>query len=293
MRDMIEWLLSVETRARDFYRHMAEVFAADPEFADFLQNLAGEEAEHIEFLGEFGGAMAAAILTRAPVIVDPTTRHGITVPFDQGMSLLEAGNLSPDKLLEIIADLEFSEWNELFLYVVKAIKEQGSRGEKYAAVIDRHRGEIEEFLITHNAAPALLERIRRMPPVWEKRILVVEDDAPLAFLLKNLLQKEAEIVLAEDGEKGLECLRQGYFDGVVCDVEMPVRDGIELFRAASVADPTLGERWVFFSGTRNTDQVNYIKSNHLRFLRKPCSISEIRRTIAEIVKTGAVQPPSP
>ena len=290
MRDMIEWLLSVETRARDFYRRMAEVFAGDPEFAHFLQNLAEEEAEHLELLGEFSGAMASALLPRAPVIVDPSTRHGITGPFDRGMSLLEAGKLSPDRLLEIIADLEFSEWNELFLYVVKAIKEQGCRGEKYAAVIDRHRSEIEEFLIAHSADPNLLESIRRMPPVWKKRILVVEDDAPLAFLLKNLLQKEVEVVLAEDGEKGLECLRQGYFDGVVSDVEMPVRDGIELFRTASVADPTLGERWLFFSGTRNTDQVDYIKSNHLRFLRKPCPISEIRRAIAEIVKTGAVRP---
>ena len=57
------------------------------------------------------------------------------------------------------------------------------------------------------------------------RVLLVEDDKNLCFILKSSLEEMIggyEIETAADGKAGLEKLAQGEFDVIVSDVEMPV-----------------------------------------------------------------------
>jgi CheY-like chemotaxis protein len=65
-----------------------------------------------------------------------------------------------------------------------------------------------------------------------KTVLVVEDDAAIAELMRGILEDEGYHVLAaSDGLAALEQLRRQRCDLVIADLMMPVMDGRDLRRA--------------------------------------------------------------
>ena len=65
----------------------------------------------------------------------------------------------------------------------------------------------------------------------KKKLLLVEDDPTLGYLLSEYLQmNEFEVVWAKTGVLGLETLDQHLFDLAILDVSLPDMDG---FRVAS------------------------------------------------------------
>lgn len=65
------------------------------------------------------------------------------------------------------------------------------------------------------------------------RILVVEDNADLAFGLQTALEIDGyEVEVAEDGHRGLERLRQSEPDLLILDLMLPGMDGYGVLRAA-------------------------------------------------------------
>jgi DNA-binding response OmpR family regulator len=62
-----------------------------------------------------------------------------------------------------------------------------------------------------------------------KRILLVEDDPGLGFVIKdNLAMKGYEVTLCADGEEGQKTFQQHVFDLCIFDVMMPKKDGFSL-----------------------------------------------------------------
>ncbi|CAN7577959.1 response regulator transcription factor [Pseudorhodoferax sp. LjRoot39] len=66
-----------------------------------------------------------------------------------------------------------------------------------------------------------------------KRVLIVEDDAHIAELLRMHLADEGYAVThAADGHAGLKALQTGAWDALVLDLMLPGVDGLEICRAA-------------------------------------------------------------
>jgi len=64
-----------------------------------------------------------------------------------------------------------------------------------------------------------------------KKILVVEDDPDARELLRSILTLAGlNVVLARDGEEGLERAREVSPDLVITDISMPRLDGLGLIR---------------------------------------------------------------
>lgn len=59
-------------------------------------------------------------------------------------------------------------------------------------------------------------------------ILVVEDNADLRTFLDTILRKDYNVLLAENGKRGLEMARKFVPDFILTDVTMPVMDGITM-----------------------------------------------------------------
>ena len=65
----------------------------------------------------------------------------------------------------------------------------------------------------------------------QHKILLVEDDVSLGFLLMEYLESEGfEVKLARDGQTGWQFYQKGSFDLCILDVMMPRIDGFELAR---------------------------------------------------------------
>ena len=72
------------------------------------------------------------------------------------------------------------------------------------------------------------------------RVLVVEDDPSVRGLLQTILEDEAlEVILAADGEEGLELARTVEPDVVLLDVMMPGLGGPDVIRRLRRPDGSL------------------------------------------------------
>lgn len=64
-----------------------------------------------------------------------------------------------------------------------------------------------------------------------KRILIVEDERPLAHALDLKLKHEGfETTVANNGKEGLDLIESGDFDIVLLDMMMPVMDGFQVLQ---------------------------------------------------------------
>lgn len=72
------------------------------------------------------------------------------------------------------------------------------------------------------------------------RVLVVDDDTVIRELLATILEEETdfEVLKAAHGREALDRLSETRVDAIVCDVNMPVMNGVELVRAVR-ANPRL------------------------------------------------------
>ena len=115
----------------------------------------------------------------------------------------------------------------------------------------------------------------------ESRILLVEDDKSMGFLLTTLLEEEGySVEYCSDGETGLNRYKPNAFDLCILDVMMPKMDGFEL-----ISKLKANERYrdipviVFSANTTPQFQEQAIASGAAYFLKKPSPTDLILSTI--------------
>lgn len=70
-------------------------------------------------------------------------------------------------------------------------------------------------------------------PEQVRRILIVEDEATLAFFLAHSLMSEAEdyeVLTARDGEMAVAKMEEKPFDVIISDIVLPRMDGLSVLR---------------------------------------------------------------
>ena len=71
------------------------------------------------------------------------------------------------------------------------------------------------------------------------RVLVIDDEPDVRWVLRLSLERAGhEVIMAEDGLRGVAMAQRQHPDVIVLDLMMPVMDGRE-FRAAQVTDPSI------------------------------------------------------
>ncbi len=62
-----------------------------------------------------------------------------------------------------------------------------------------------------------------------KKVLVIEDDEPLCWLLEKILGNKYEVIIMNDGMEALSWLSSGNTpDLIISDIRMPSLDGLQL-----------------------------------------------------------------
>lgn len=62
-------------------------------------------------------------------------------------------------------------------------------------------------------------------PSARRQVLVADDDDVSRAVLRTILEQEYDVDEAEDGEQALALLRRGRYSVMLCDIQMPLRDG--------------------------------------------------------------------
>lgn len=132
-----------------------------------------------------------------------------------------------------------------------------------------------------------------------KRILLVEDDPSLGFVIKDgLAMKGFEVVLCADGEKGQEAFDLESFDVCILDVMLPKRDGFALAQGIRRKNSEIPILFITAKSMLE-DKIAGFTAGGDDYLVKPFSMEELflridvflRRTsngeAADILKVGA------
>jgi len=108
-----------------------------------------------------------------------------------------------------------------------------------------------------------------------KKILVIDDETNMRHMLQALLGKQGyEVDGAVDGADGLHCLAQTPYDFILCDLKMPVMDGMTFLEQAQANN--CSATIIMMSAYGTIDQaIETVKKGAYDYISKPFKLEEI------------------
>ncbi len=125
------------------------------------------------------------------------------------------------------------------------------------------------------------------------KVLLIEDEASIRSVLKDILKDQKELGLqveeAKDGVEGLAKLESEHFDLALCDIKMPKMDGMEVLQKAK--EKGIATTFVMISAHGTTElAVDATKMGAYDFLQKPPDLNRLLITVRNALdKTNLVK----
>ncbi len=114
------------------------------------------------------------------------------------------------------------------------------------------------------------------------RVLIVDDDPSIRFLLRTVFELEGWAVdEAPDGEAGLAAAAELQPDGIVLDVMMPGKDGFEVLAELRAGETGRSVAVVMLTAkTASTDLLRGTRLGADQYLTKPCDPDDVVNRLA-------------
>lgn len=114
------------------------------------------------------------------------------------------------------------------------------------------------------------------------KVLIIEDEASIRAVLKDILKDQKELKLevdeAKDGVEGLSRLEQDHYEVVFCDIKMPKMDGLEVLQQAK--SKGIPSTFIMISAHGTTEiAVDATKLGAYDFLQKPPDLNRLLITL--------------
>jgi len=123
------------------------------------------------------------------------------------------------------------------------------------------------------------------------RLLVVEDDGPIAMALEDDLSAEGyAVTVVRDGETAVARGREGQFDVILLDVSLPGKDGFDVcrdLRRAGIRTPVI----MLTARTQEAEKVLGFEVGADDYVTKPYSARELRARIKAVLRRAGENPP--
>ena len=121
-------------------------------------------------------------------------------------------------------------------------------------------------------------------------ILIIEDEKSIRNVLQNILSDEDKsynVVVAENGIKGLEIVKKSHLDLVLCDIKMPGMDGVEVLEEIVKFYPGLPVLMISGHGDIDT-AVETIKKGAYDYISKPPDLNRLLNSVRNALDKGTL-----
>ena len=117
------------------------------------------------------------------------------------------------------------------------------------------------------------------------KVLVIDDELSIRSLLSAVLgQKGYDVVLAENGRKGLESFHQERPDVIVLDLKMPEMDGMAVLQQIRGVD--LNQPVIIFTGAGTPESERQLHAlGATEFVEKAGSLDRLEEALKRALKT--------
>lgn len=122
-------------------------------------------------------------------------------------------------------------------------------------------------------------------PVAPKRILVVDDEAPLAGLISEILMSDGyQVDTAVNGLAALARIERNNYDLILSDLRMPELDGPGLYRELERRRPDLLKRIAFVTGSaQSAGMEQFLERTGASILYKPFRMQDLQKLTSELL----------
>ena len=286
MKEIIQLLSKIEQHACEIYQKASVKLSYNEKFSNFLSQLAEDEALHYHILDNAPiHFLEIESSTISEIIIDDTTTKMMEAPLLTLSDRIENNIVSEQDVVDCIVNVELSELNNIFLYIVNKFKHESREFQNVVATIQAHQDKIVNFLTSLPSEFKLSKEFYELPVIWENNILIVDDDKDLRDLIKSVLLKIGRIETAENGDKALEKVKEKYYNLIISDIDMPVMNGFEFFEIAKRTDPQLSQRLIFCSGNISDEKRRYFMKYNITHFQKPFDIFEFIEVIQKKIST--------
>ncbi len=167
-------------------------------------------------------------------------------------------------------------------------------------IVDSRSGKGATFRVRlpadESSVPARVSTPAPVPPRGypRRRLLAVDDEALLLKAYRRMLGDTHELTTALGGHEALRILeRDGGFDVVLCDLQMPEMSGMELHAAVRERFPTLGDRFIFVTGGAfSSDARKFLEDSVASVIQKPFRLEDMLALIDRTTRGASTAPPS-
>lgn len=110
------------------------------------------------------------------------------------------------------------------------------------------------------------------------KMLVVDDDEAIRFMVTKVLQREDfDVTVARDGQEAIEALQAAHFDGILLDLMMPRVDGFGVMQFLRERMPRLLPKVVIM--TAFTSAARERLEPNCELIAKPFDLGELVTTV--------------
>lgn len=122
------------------------------------------------------------------------------------------------------------------------------------------------------------------------RILLVEDDHPLARTMLDMLREDQNTVdWLDDGQQAAHAIASEHFDLVILDLTLPRLDGLEVLRRTR-QQGNLTPVIILTARSDLAEKLQGLDAGADDYLTKPFAMSELKARIRAVTRRGAAQP---
>ena len=127
----------------------------------------------------------------------------------------------------------------------------------------------------------------------KKKVLIVDDEADIREFLQSVLEEEGyELLTACDGEEGLRVAREKNPEVVILDVQMPKKDGFQVFHELRNGAATRGIRVIMLTGVAERTGFKFdgqamgefLGSEPDAYIDKPVAPEKIQETVRKLTE---------
>jgi len=119
-----------------------------------------------------------------------------------------------------------------------------------------------------------------------RKVLLVDDEAGFAELLRDLLQMDSyEVEVAHDGQEAIEKLETFTPDVIISDIVMPRLSGFEMFKRVKATPAMASIPFLFITGFQDERVLAEArKVGVFGILRKPVDIEQIESRLRDLTR---------
>jgi CheY-like chemotaxis protein len=119
-----------------------------------------------------------------------------------------------------------------------------------------------------------------------KRVLIVEDEPMIVELLKSVLEEENILVdIASDGKEAIDRIDVNIYDLIICDIKMPVINGVTFYEVVQKTKPELTSKVIFITGDPSSETMDFLTRVGNPHIIKPFKIDKFKAQINKMLTT--------